>query len=893
MNKYVNQVSNRLSLRYPQRDSLEILAEVVESIGLEKIKSPDELQEKLDSIKTLFPSVEDFEREFPSICFALATGVGKTRLMGAFISYLYLTKGIKNFFVLAPNLTIYEKLIQDFTPNTKKYVFTGISQFASQPPLVITGDNYEQSAMFLLNDDLVKINIFNISKINSEVRGGKSPRIKRLSEYIGESYFEYLSSLPDLVLLMDESHRYRASAGVKVLNELNPVLGLELTATPQIEKSQRTVPFKNVIYSYPLYKAMEDGYVKEPTVATRENFDASNYSEDELERLKLEDGILVHEETKVELEVYAKENNQVIVKPFILIVAQDTDHAERLMNIIKTDDFFDGRYKDKVITVHSKQSGEDKDETIQELLALEDPSTNTEIVIHVNKLKEGWDVTNLYTIIPLRAANSKTLVEQSIGRGLRLPYGKRTKVKAVDRLTIIAHDRFQEIVDEANNPESIIRKGVVIGREVASRPKKVVSVESNVKQSIMQKIAGDDLHSEDETAKKRVEVKQNIAETALRTIQRMTNISSNSQLNTADVKKNIVQEVKASYPIEQIELVFDEDKINAIEEIVETVTEYIVEKTMDIPKIILQPKEEITWGFQDFNLNVSGIYLQPVTQEILLQELRTRNREKLHFKVEVDSTDPLEDYVISRLMDFDDISYEDHADLLYKLVGQLIEHLRSYLKNEEDVRNVLTYHQQLLANKIHAQMLDHYQEAKVEYEVIVRSDFEVLRTNTFSVDINEEVREYHIPVEDRSAIRGMSFGGFKRCLYPIQKFDAENERRFAVICEQDSTVEKWFKPTLNQLKIYYNQKQTYHPDFIVETKNKKYLVELKAANKVEGDDEVEAKASAALEWCKHATNHELQHGGKEWVYLLIPHNDVNENMTIVGLEARYKRVSHI
>ena len=77
----------------------------------------------------------------------------------------------------------------------------------------------------------------------------------------------------------------------------------------------------------------------------------------------------------------------------------------------------------------------------------------TEIVIHVNMLKEGWDVTNLYTIVPLRAANARTLIEQSIGRGLRLPYGKRTGVTAVDRLNIVAHDRFQEIVDEAKKPD--------------------------------------------------------------------------------------------------------------------------------------------------------------------------------------------------------------------------------------------------------------------------------------------------------------------------------------------------------------------------------------------------------------------------------------------------------
>ena len=65
---------------------------------------------------------------------------------------------------------------------------------------------------------------------------------------------------------------------------------------------------------------------------------------------------------------------------------------------------------------------------IERLLKVEHTDEPTEIVIHVNMLKEGWDVTNLYTIVPLRAANARILIEQSIGRGLRLPYGKRTGV---------------------------------------------------------------------------------------------------------------------------------------------------------------------------------------------------------------------------------------------------------------------------------------------------------------------------------------------------------------------------------------------------------------------------------------------------------------------------------
>lgn len=135
MNLNVNNISARLSLRKPQKESLEILADVLDVIELGK-HTPASLKEQLEKINALFPTVTDFEREFPSLCFALATGVGKTRLMGAFISYLYIAKGMKNFFVLAPNLTIYNKLIQDFTPNTPKYVFKGIAEFAANQPVI-------------------------------------------------------------------------------------------------------------------------------------------------------------------------------------------------------------------------------------------------------------------------------------------------------------------------------------------------------------------------------------------------------------------------------------------------------------------------------------------------------------------------------------------------------------------------------------------------------------------------------------------------------------------------------------------------------------------------------------------------------------------------------------
>ncbi|MFN8995431.1 MAG: DEAD/DEAH box helicase, partial [Pseudomonadota bacterium] len=453
----LNAVAGRLSLRAPQALSLERLAHALEAApGM--LKRERDLAAVLTTLKADFPTLEDFEREFPSLCFALATGVGKTRLMGAFISYLHLAYGVRNFFVLAPNLTIYEKLKVDFTPNTPKYVFKGIAEFATNAPVVITGDDYDHrdvASGSLLGQ--VRINVFNISKINAEVRGGKEPRIKRMREVLGDSYFNHLAGLPDLVLLMDESHRYRASAGVRAINELRPLLGLELTATPFVESSRGPVPFRNVVVDYPLARAMEDGFVKEPAVVTQRNFDARSHTPEEVEKVKLEDGVRLHELTKVELMTYARENGVRPVKPFMLVIARDTTHAARLKETMESDVFHGGRYRGKVIQVDSSKTGAEEEEMIRRLLAVESVDEPTEIVVHVNMLKEGWDVTNLYTIVPLRAANARTLIEQSIGRGLRLPYGKRTNVAAVDRLNIVAHDRFQEIIDEANRSDSPIK----------------------------------------------------------------------------------------------------------------------------------------------------------------------------------------------------------------------------------------------------------------------------------------------------------------------------------------------------------------------------------------------------------------------------------------------------
>jgi type III restriction enzyme len=895
MNRHVNAIAGRLSLRKPQRDSLEILDRITEIVPPRKT---GDLAAALTIIRGEYPAVTDFEREFPSLCFALATGVGKTRLMGAFISYLHLAHGINNFFVMAPNLTIYNKLIADFTPNTPKYVFKGISEFVVDVPVVITGENYDQGTGVKRNvlpgfDQLVHINIFNIAKINSEVRGGKAPRIKRLSEYIGESYFEYLAALPDLVLIMDESHRYRASAGVRAINELKPVLGLELTATPFVESAKAPIAFKNVIYDYPLAKAMEDGFVKEPAVATQKNFDPNRFSAAEMEKIKLEDGIRLHENVKVELETYAKQTGQPVVKPFVLVISRDTTHAGELLKLIQSDKFFEGRYKEKVIQVDSSKTGAEEEEMIARLLKVEHTDEPTEIVIHVNMLKEGWDVTNLYTIIPLRAAHARTLIEQSIGRGLRLPYGKRTGVEAVDTLSIVAHDKFQEIIDEANRPESLIRLKKII-LEVPGSQQKLAAVVSQA--GVLAQLGGQSLESSSATITDSgtpgpkpiftTAADQAVAKATYDVLAGFEHLASSGSLLYPEVQDRIIAIVEEAMAPVQGELAGLADRPD-VAAIVAKTTKLVVQQTIDIPRILVVPKGEVTSGFNAFEIDARSIHFQPVERDILIQHLRTHKRQTLTAAGGAQTELRIEDYVVRQLIEEDDISYDHHADLLYDLAGQMVKHLRSYLKDEGEVLNVLQYYQRQLAEFIHAQMQAHHWEKASGYEVVVSKGFTTLKPLAFTAPADEAIHHHRMPVADKSKIVQMVFGGFDRCLYPVQKFQSDTERVLSVILDREAV--KWFKPGRGQFQIFYKwaaDQHEYQPDFVAETGDAIFMFEPKARNDL-NDGEVIAKKDSAVRWCEHATEHALKNGGKPWKYLLIPHDAIAENMTIKGLAAQF------
>lgn len=880
--RQVNAIAGRLSLRPPQRRSLEILDRVTEIVPPSKAA---DIEAALATIRSEFPGVTDFERDFPSLCFALATGVGKTRLMGAFIAYLKLAHGINNFFVLAPNLTIYNKLIADFTPNTAKYVFRGISEFAISPPVLTTGETYERQIASGGQLFPTTINIFNIAKISSEVRGGRSPRIRSFREEIGESYFDYLASLPDLVLLMDESHRYRATAGMRAINELKPVLGLELTATPFTEGTRGPVAFKNVILDYPLARAMEDGFVKEPAVVTRKDFNPAGKTPEAVQQMKLEDGIRLHESVKVDLETYARENGERIVKPFVLVIARDTTHAAELMALIQSDAFFQGRYADKVIQVDSSVKEE---ETVEKLLTVEQNDNPVEIVIHVNMLKEGWDVTNLYTIIPLRAANARTLIEQSIGRGLRLPYGRRTNVNAVDRLNIVAHDRFQEIVDEANNPNSPIRlKQLVLDEADFTRKTVTVVATPTILGSLgLQTPQPAEAASSAGPAPVPAFADPDdmrvarLAYDAFRKLAREPDkVPSVAYLSRPEVQEQVVREVRSQYQPAQMELEGVAKPAPDMAAVIAATAKLMAERTIDIPRITVMPKGEVKAGFKPFTLDLSNMRYPAPSEELWAKHLRTDQVDVIGLSQGNLLEQRLEDYVVSGLIDFPDIAYDEHADLLYELAGQVTQHLLSYL-SEKDAGQVLALHQREIARAVHAQMQDHFwKDDAVEYHHEVRQGFTELRESAYTT-LREAPLDYRVPPADKSNMARYLFGGFDKCLSTVTKFHSDSERKLAVILERES--HKWLRPAKGQFQMFYrsgNDHLEYQPDFVAETGDQILMLEPKMATQMQ-DKDVLAKRDVAVQWCGWATDHAKTYGGKPWRYALIPHDAIAENMTL-------------
>ena len=462
----VKRIHAEMGLRAPLADALK---------GLDKtLRDLDEYETALGNLGGVASLTgKTFQTDFPSFCFHIATGVGKTRLLGACIAYLHRTRGWTDFFVLVPGSTIYNKFKgSDFVPGGPKFLFAGLEEFPDFN--LITAENYRSVTQTGLFDAPINVYLFNIGKI-FEGRGDKAQFkfSKEDADGLGLQYPQGFASFlaeKQPVILMDEAHRYYAPASLSAMNRLRPRLGLEFTATPTFKG--------NILSAFNLGQAIDAGYVKRPRVARVVN---DNTPPGEKEQASLLDAVRNHERKKGVLAAYCANSGRALVSPVLLVTTEDTDHGDRVAAYLggkteitvkdkggteRKETLYDGvpfgagsdlegRYAGKVLTVHSKTE-EDTDQAVKTL-----ETNQYEIVVHVNKLKEGLDVSNIYTLAVLRAAKANVLTEQIIGRGLRLPFGQpvpyddgdsdaaREEVADLNALDIMPHKEFQKVVDEA------------------------------------------------------------------------------------------------------------------------------------------------------------------------------------------------------------------------------------------------------------------------------------------------------------------------------------------------------------------------------------------------------------------------------------------------------------
>lgn len=418
-------------------------SDLIESISSEfDLRTPN--KEALR--KLVFTLDGDYDPEVIQVM-NLATGVGKTYLMAAFMEYLR-RQGVGNVVIVTPGKTVQAKTVKDFTPGSGRYI-----EGAQVPPDVVTPQDYSpwiarQNGAAQLSfgrETPLLAFIFNIQQLiapKKEEGGtgdGSQDAMRRKPRRFDENagvLFDYLKSQEDLVLIADESHLYSTSAAAfhSAIRELDPAATIGLTAS--------VLEGDHVIYKYPLYRAIADEYVKTPVLAFRKG----GYGEDEAsEEQQLRDALQLQDIKQSAYDAYIAQNKLSGLNAVLFVVCSDVSHATEITNLLRGSEFF-GRE----LAVLQVDSEHDDDLTQRMLEDLDDPNSPVKAVVSVNKLKEGWDVKNIAVVVTLRAMASEVLTQQTMGRGLRLPFGKYTGIRQVDQLDIISHQSFKELLEQEN-----------------------------------------------------------------------------------------------------------------------------------------------------------------------------------------------------------------------------------------------------------------------------------------------------------------------------------------------------------------------------------------------------------------------------------------------------------
>ena len=786
-----------------------------------------------DAVQSLAAEVSQFydvdARQAPFECVVdSATGVGKTYILAGAMELFATAYGVRDFAIVTPGRTILEKTRDNLTPGHPK----SLLQPMSFTPVVVTADNFATPAMRAAMDDptQVKVYLFTVqSLIKPEAKTGR--RTREFQEGLGTELYGHLQAVGNLVVFADEHHCYYGPAFSNAVRDLRPWVLVGLTATPD-----KKTPRDQIIFRYPLAAAIADRLVKTPVIVGRKD--------DRKDPLaKLTDGVVLLKAKRDALAAYAQAMGKPVVNPVMLVVAGDIADADEYGAVLRSPDFFAGEFADRddgkpVLVVHSKAP----DEALAQLAAVEDRDSPVRVIISVGMLKEGWDVRNVYVIASMRSSVSEILTEQTLGRGMRLPFGAYTGIEILDTLEVVAHERYEELLRRAG----VLNEAFVDFRTRAAIRLNALGQQVVVKETIQAQskplIATGDGEGSVEPA-----VADDQPDPVVTTVEERTGqvgaaaIAIRQQIAPrADAPAIVVPILRMSTVESSFSLadITDTSRFRRLGESLATDPDGELARTVVSARVVTGPD-----GIRHTELVTSAAVDRVATQQTLFEAEALRAR--LAEIVLASPSVPARRDQRAAL-----------SPILEAFLGGLGQRGPEILSANLDRAGARLV--RMVAEEQRAYM------AKPWFQEVVE-----LRRFAPSRATDRVVSGDRYGAFSRSA----AYDGWKRSLYPVEWFDSRPERSAANILDEADDVACWVRLHTGELPILWNGfGQTYNPDFIVvERDGRHWVVEIKMDKEIASPD-VAGKRDAAQRWANHVNADARVEDS--WGYLLLSESDV-------------------
>ncbi len=791
----VEAIASHLDLRQPNREALEsIVFEVGQHYDVDELPPP-------------FEGVVD-----------VATGVGKTYVLAAGIEY-FAAQGVRNFAVITPGRTILEKTVANFTPGHAKSLLGGMEV----RPTVITSDNFATPAMRAAMDDpeQVKLFIFTVQAL-TKPQTTLGRKTHKFQEGLGEAFYAHLQEQGDLVVFADEHHTYYGPAFSDAIRDLRPYVLIGLTATPH-----KKTPEELIIYRYPLAAAIADKLVKTPVIVGRQDDRADPQT-------KLLDGIRLLELKETAVTRWCKESGEAPVNPVMLVVARSIAEADEIEAILSDEQFAGGRFADKVLTVHSDAP----DEALASLEQVEDPASPYRIIISVGMLKEGWDVKNVYVIASMRASVSEILTEQTLGRGLRLPFGHYTDIEVLDTLEVLGHERY----------EDLLRKAGVLNEQFIDRRTRAV-------------------------------LKQD-AEGRLVAVQETTTVAAPVAAIEASSGPSPAVATPGEALIESVETYTARAEAETLR------MQQELRRRPDLPPLVI-PQLKMAAVKSEFSLADITDHepFRHLGESIAADPVGHLRRVTLSARI-VEGPDGLRhtELVTARAVD----RVESPATLfpLDELRRQLMDQVLgapvvpARANQQHPAGEIVDAFLRGLgpqAEKILSGYMDRASAGLIQLITVEQRRFtakpsygEVVALTPFNAARVARLETSH----DRFSAfkKGVGYEGYEKSLYSQDWFDSAPERDVANILEDEDAIDLWVRLQIGDLPILWTGAREYNPDFLaVDTHRTHWVIEVKSDKDMSSAD-VQGKRDAAQRWSNHVSADKKV--GAAWRYILASESDI-------------------